>query len=61
VVIDPSVIIAILYGEPEETIFLSLVNSSQNCFLSAPGYVETFIVLVARYGEEGVENLNNFF
>jgi len=57
VVIDPSAILAIIYGEPEEKIFLELVESNETCLLSSPGYVELSIVLGTRHGEQGVEYL----
>ncbi|NER36011.1 MAG: type II toxin-antitoxin system VapC family toxin [Oscillatoria sp. SIO1A7] len=57
-VIDPSAILAIVYGEAEAETFLRLIGKSNLCLLSSPGYVETSIVLGSRYGEKGVENLD---
>lgn len=57
-VIDPSAILAIIYGEPEELIFIQLINESEDCLLSAPGYVEASIVMGTKHGEQGVKNLN---
>ena len=57
-VIDPSAILAIIYAEPEAKIFLNLINQSDRCLLSSPGYVELSIVLGTRHGEKGVENLD---
>ena len=56
-VIDPSAILAIIYAEPEAEPFLNLINQSDRCLLSSPGYVELSIVLGTRHGEKGVENL----
>lgn len=56
-VIDPSAIIAIIYAEAEEKVFLELIESNETCLLSSPGYVELSIVLGTRYGEQGVEYL----
>jgi ribonuclease VapC len=58
VVIDPSAILAIIYAESEAQIFLNLINQSDRCLLSSPGYVELSIVLGTRHGEKGVENLD---
>ena len=57
-VIDTSAIMAIIYAEPEELIFIKLINESADCLLSSPGYVEASIVLVTKHGQQGVENLN---
>jgi len=57
-VVDPSAILAIIYGEPEESIFIQLLNESQDCLVSAPSYVEASIVLGTKYGKQGIENLN---
>lgn len=57
-VIDPSVILAIIFAEPEGDILLNLIDQSESTLLSAPGYVETSIVLGTRYGEKAVENLD---
>jgi len=57
-IIDPSAIVAIIYGEPENEAFLSLISNSQTCLLSSPGYLELAIVLSTRYGNNGVEKLD---
>ncbi|MEM6717584.1 MAG: type II toxin-antitoxin system VapC family toxin [Cyanobacteria bacterium P01_D01_bin.6] len=57
-VIDPSAILAIIYAEPEAPLFLTLINQSDRCLLSSPGYVEMSIVLGTRHGEQGIENLD---
>ncbi|WP_170213613.1 type II toxin-antitoxin system VapC family toxin [Dulcicalothrix desertica] len=57
IVIDPSAIMAIIYAEPEELIFIQLINESEDCLLSAPSYVESSIVMGTKHGDQGVENL----
>ncbi|MDM3845165.1 MAG: type II toxin-antitoxin system VapC family toxin [Aphanizomenon gracile PMC649.10] len=57
-VIDTSAIMAIIYAEPEELIFIELINESAECLLSSPGYVEASIVLGTKHGQQGVENLS---
>jgi ribonuclease VapC len=58
VITDPSAIIAIIYGEPEEKAFLDLINQTSTCLLASPSYVELSIVLGTRYGDKGIEQLN---
>jgi ribonuclease VapC len=57
-VIDTSAIMAIIYGEPEELIFIELINDTEECLLSSPSYVEASIVLGTKHGQQGIENLN---
>lgn len=57
-VIDTSAIMAIIYAEHEELIFIQLINDSEECLLSSPSYVEASIVLGTKHGQQGVENLN---
>ncbi|MCC5623164.1 type II toxin-antitoxin system VapC family toxin [Nostoc sp. CHAB 5715] len=57
-VIDTSVILAIIYAEPEELIFIQLIDESEDCLFSAPSYVEASIVLGTKHGQQGVEKLN---
>jgi ribonuclease VapC len=59
VVIDPSAILAIIFAEPEEEVFLNLISQSPICYLSSPGYVEISVVLGTRYGNKAVENLDS--
>ena len=56
-VIDTSAIMAIIYAEPEELIFIELINESadcllSSCLLSSPGYVEASIVLGTKHGQQ---------
>lgn len=57
-IIEPSAIVAIIYGEPEEKAFLNLITSTPNCFLASPSYLELSIVLGSRYGDIGIEKLD---
>lgn len=42
-VVDPDAILAIIYAEPEELIFIQLINESKDCLVSARSYVEASI------------------
>ncbi|MBD2293566.1 type II toxin-antitoxin system VapC family toxin [Anabaena sphaerica FACHB-251] len=57
-VIDTSAIMAIIYGETEELIFMELISDTEECLLSSPSYVEASIVLGTKHGQQGIENLN---
>ncbi|MEM9218264.1 MAG: type II toxin-antitoxin system VapC family toxin [Cyanobacteria bacterium P01_F01_bin.150] len=57
-IIDPSAIVAIIYGEPEEKAFLNLINCTPTCLLASPSYLELSIVLGSRYGDIGIEKLD---
>ncbi|MFZ4667285.1 MAG: type II toxin-antitoxin system VapC family toxin [Prochlorotrichaceae cyanobacterium] len=59
-IIDPSAIVAIIYGEPEDKAFLNLISNSQTCLISSPGYLELAIVLSTAYGSKGIEKLDLF-
>jgi ribonuclease VapC len=57
-VIDTSVLVAILAGEPEQDAFNEKIASVGGCALSAANYVETHIVIEARFGETGTRELD---
>ena len=59
-IIDTSAIIAILTNEPERRIFNEAIESNSYRALSAASFVEASIVLEARYGYEGVRDLDLF-
>jgi ribonuclease VapC len=60
VVIDTSAVLAILQNEPERDEFVLRIVEAPSAKLSAAGYVETGIVLGARYGQAGVHQLMLF-
>ncbi|HVH74548.1 MAG TPA: type II toxin-antitoxin system VapC family toxin [Stellaceae bacterium] len=57
-VIDTSALIALLLSEPETADFVSAIGAASSRLLSAPSYVETAIVMVARSGSQGQEKLD---
>jgi ribonuclease VapC len=59
-VIDPSALLAILQDEPERRTFNELIAAAPNCRLSTAGFVELSIVIEARYGAEGIRDLDLF-
>ena len=59
-IIDTSAIIAILTNEPERRRFNETIQSAQECLMSVANFVETSIVIEARYGYDGVRDLDLF-
>ena len=53
-VIDPSALITILSQEPERPKFEHSLRLAPSRLLSAPGFVETSIVVLSRRGEAGL-------
>lgn len=59
-VIDPSALLAILQDEPERRTFNELIAAAPHRRLSTAGFVELSIVIEARYGAEGIRDLDLF-
>lgn len=59
-IIDSSAIIAILCDEPERKTFIGCITKTSNRGLSVAGFVETSIVLEARYGYDGTRDFDLF-
>lgn len=59
IVVDTSALIAILTGESEHQAFLRVLDDADRRLLSALTYFETGIVMRARTGPGGVDDLND--
>lgn len=59
-VVDTSALLAILNDEPERRAFNEAIEAAESVSLSAATLVETSIVIEARYGAEGVRDLDHF-
>lgn len=59
-VIDTSVVLAILNDEPERRAFNEAIEAADSRSLSAASFVEVSIVVEARFGAEGVRHLDRF-
>ena len=57
-VIDTSALIALLLGEAETINFVAAIAAASSRAVSAPTYLETAIVVAARLGSEGLNQLN---
>ena len=57
-VVDTSVLLAILQDEPERRRFNEALESADSRLMSAATFVETSIVIESRYGAEGLRDLD---
>jgi ribonuclease VapC len=58
IVIDASALLAIIQGEPEANRFLTAIRNADRALVSAVTVLETGMVLRARRGAAGVQELN---
>jgi ribonuclease VapC len=56
-VIDTSALLAIIFGEPELTHLIAAVYKDQNRYVSAVSFLESSIVLQARFGKTALRQL----
>jgi len=59
-VIDTSALVAILQAEPERRAFIEAIEDADSRRMSVATFVEISIVLEARYGSEGLHDLDRF-
>lgn len=57
-VVDTSVLLAILQDEPERRRFNEALESADSRLISVAAFVETSIVIESRYGAEGLRDLD---
>ena len=57
-VVDTSVLLAILQDEPERRRFNEALESADSRLMSVASFVETSIVIESRYGAEGLRDLD---
>lgn len=57
-VIDTSAILAVLMDEPERPVFTELIEDADTRWLSTATFVEASIVIDARFGSEGIQDLD---
>ncbi len=57
-VLDTSVLIAILQQEPDAGVYSAAIAGEPECLLSAASVVEAGVVIVTRYGEAGGDELD---
>lgn len=59
-IVDTSALFAILAGEPERRRFIESIEAADSLRLSTATFVEISIVIEARYGPEGLRDLDHF-
>ena len=59
-IVDTSAMLAILQSEPERRQFNEAIEAAAIVRMSAATYVETSIVIEARFGAEGIRDLDRF-
>ena len=59
-ILDTSALLAVFQNEPERSLFLEAIEQAESVKISSATLLETEIVIMARYGQEGVEKLHNF-
>ena len=59
-VIDTSAIVAILQNEPEQDTFIEAIESADIRLVSAASFLEASIVILTRYGMDGMFYLDLF-
>ncbi|HXH06463.1 MAG TPA: type II toxin-antitoxin system VapC family toxin [Vicinamibacterales bacterium] len=59
-VIDTSALVAILQGAPNRRSLLEAIEAADTRRMSVASFVETSIVIEARYGAEGLRDLDRF-
>ncbi|MEZ5332690.1 MAG: type II toxin-antitoxin system VapC family toxin [Thermoanaerobaculia bacterium] len=57
-VLDTSALLAILQDEPGRRRFTEAIEAAESCLLSVASFVEASIVVEARFGAEGVRDLD---
>ncbi len=58
VVVDTSALVAVLLGEPERDRFIALLSDAEDPLISAATLVESSIVMLAKTGPDGVNDLD---
>jgi ribonuclease VapC len=59
-VVDTSAVLAILQREPERRALLEVIEGADTVRMSVANFVEASIVIEARYGSDGLRDLDRF-
>ena len=51
-ILDTSVLVAVLYGEPESDRYIRLIHAAERCLISAGSFLELSIVIERQTGPE---------
>jgi ribonuclease VapC len=61
VIADTSALIAILYGEPEQTRFAQLIHDTESCRISVVSFVELSMVVESQIGPDAGRQIDALF
>lgn len=60
IAIDASALVAVLSDEPERGRFVDLIEAEELAYISAASLLEARIVMLSRFGDDGVLALDSF-
>src|SRR5580700_2725366 len=60
-ILDTSVLVAVLYGEPESDRYIRLIHAAERCLISAGSFLELSIVIERQTGPEVARQCDMFF
>ena len=60
-ILDTSVLVAVLYGEPEADRYIRLIHGAERCLISAGSFLELSIVIERQTGPEVARQCDMFF
>lgn len=59
-IVDTSVLVAVLFGEPDSAHFIEQIRNADQCFLSAVSFVELSMVVAGQLGLAGLHECDRF-
>jgi ribonuclease VapC len=60
-ILDTSVVVAIVLGEPGFETFVNAIATAPICRISAASFVEASIIAESRIGDQGIRQCDSFF
>src|ERR1700693_5708752 len=60
-ILDTSVLVAVLYGEPESDRYIRLIHAAERCLISAGSFLDLSIVIERQTGPEVARQCDMFF
>jgi len=61
VILDTSVLAAILFGEPEAERYVRIIRDADRCLISVANFVELSLVIESQLGPDGSRQCDVFF
>jgi ribonuclease VapC len=60
-ILDTSVVLAIVLGEPGFEVFVDAIASAPSCRISAASFIEASIIAESRIGDQGIRQCDSLF